>query len=81
MIQQYLRGQLEDAPAFPQNLTVTFEKVQEMRYGENPHQKAAFYRDLGDVAGTAPGGEAAARQGASHNNINDIERRAEAARV
>ncbi|MFR8976855.1 MAG: bifunctional phosphoribosylaminoimidazolecarboxamide formyltransferase/IMP cyclohydrolase, partial [Christensenellales bacterium] len=37
MIQQYLRSQLEDAPEFPQNLTVTFEKVQEMRYGENPH--------------------------------------------
>ena len=52
MIQQYLRSQLEDAPEFPQNLTVTFEKVQEMRYGENPHQKAAFYRDLGDIAGT-----------------------------
>lgn len=50
MIQQYLRSQLEDAPEFPQNLTVTFEKVQEMRYGENPHQKAAFYRDLGDIA-------------------------------
>ncbi|MBD9254204.1 MAG: hypothetical protein EGS37_00870 [Ruthenibacterium lactatiformans] len=28
MIQQYLRGQLEDAPAFPQNLTVTFENGQ-----------------------------------------------------
>ena len=71
MIQQYLRGQLEDAPAFPQNLTVTFEKVQEMRYGENPHQKAAFYRDLGDVAGTLPAAKQLHGKELSYNNIND----------
>ena len=28
-----------------------FRKVQEMRYGENPHQSASFYRDLVPVAG------------------------------
>lgn len=73
MIQQYLRGQLEDAEkyAFPQNLTVTFEKVQEMRYGENPHQKAAFYRDLGDVAGTLPAARQLHGKELSYNNIND----------
>ena len=71
MIQQYLRGQLEDAPTFPQNLTVTFEKVQEMRYGENPHQKAAFYRDLGDVAGTLPAAKQLYGKELSYNNIND----------
>ncbi|MDI6859394.1 MAG: bifunctional phosphoribosylaminoimidazolecarboxamide formyltransferase/IMP cyclohydrolase [Methanocellales archaeon] len=27
-------------------LSLTFEKIQDLRYGENPHQKAAFYRDL-----------------------------------
>lgn len=31
---------------FPRTLSLQFRKVQEMRYGENPHQKAAFYRDL-----------------------------------
>jgi phosphoribosylaminoimidazolecarboxamide formyltransferase/IMP cyclohydrolase len=31
---------------FPETLTLTFTKVQELRYGENPHQSAAFYRDL-----------------------------------
>jgi phosphoribosylaminoimidazolecarboxamide formyltransferase/IMP cyclohydrolase len=30
---------------FPAALTLTFAKVQELRYGENPHQAAAFYRD------------------------------------
>lgn len=28
---------------YPENLTLTFEKVQDLRYGENPHQSAAFY--------------------------------------
>lgn len=73
MIQQYLRGQLEDAEnyAFPNNLTVTFEKVQEMRYGENPHQKAAFYRDLTDIAGTLPAAKQLHGKELSYNNIND----------
>jgi len=31
--------------AFPQTLTRQWEKVQDMRYGENPHQGAAFYRE------------------------------------
>ena len=71
LIQQYLRGQLEDAIEFPQNLTVTFEKVQDMRYGENPHQKAAFYRDLTDIAGTLPAAKQLHGKELSYNNIND----------
>jgi phosphoribosylaminoimidazolecarboxamide formyltransferase/IMP cyclohydrolase len=37
-------------------LNVAFEKVQDMRYGENPHQSAAFYRDVtaGRRAGQLP---------------------------
>jgi len=31
----------------PQHLRLAFEKVQDLRYGENPYQKAAFYRDTG----------------------------------
>ena len=31
---------------FPENYTVTYEKVQDLRYGENPHQRAAFYEDV-----------------------------------
>ncbi|MBI3329606.1 MAG: bifunctional phosphoribosylaminoimidazolecarboxamide formyltransferase/IMP cyclohydrolase [Nitrospinae bacterium] len=40
---------LEGLPAgggFPEALTLTFTKVQDLRYGENPHQPGAFYRDL-----------------------------------
>ena len=57
--------------AFPSTLTLQFEKTQAMRYGENPHQSAAFYRD----ASPAPGTLAAYRQiqgkELSYNNIAD----------
>ncbi|MHA6252579.1 bifunctional phosphoribosylaminoimidazolecarboxamide formyltransferase/IMP cyclohydrolase [Oceanobacillus sp. CAU 1775] len=33
----------ETSEEFPETYTVTYEKVQDLRYGENPHQKAAFY--------------------------------------
>ena len=48
----YLNGMegssgLQPAPdLFPSSLALTFTKVQDLRYGENPHQKAAFYRDV-----------------------------------
>ncbi len=35
----------QSAEQFPQALNLTFAKVQDLRYGENPHQKAAFYKD------------------------------------
>ncbi|MCE9596468.1 MAG: bifunctional phosphoribosylaminoimidazolecarboxamide formyltransferase/IMP cyclohydrolase [Spirochaetia bacterium] len=34
---------------FPESLTVTFRKVQTMRYGENPHQEAAYYRPVSEL--------------------------------
>jgi len=58
---------------FPQRLNLQFERVQAMRYGENPHQEAAFYRD----AQPAPGSLAAYRQlqgkELSYNNIADAD--------
>ncbi|HPQ94340.1 MAG TPA: bifunctional phosphoribosylaminoimidazolecarboxamide formyltransferase/IMP cyclohydrolase, partial [Thiolinea sp.] len=48
MIANYLGSLQADGSRdrFPERLSLQFEKVQAMRYGENPHQKAAFYRDL-----------------------------------
>ena len=61
----------EKQRAFPSTLHVRLEKLQELRYGENPHQRAAFYRDL-----ELPGGIASARQlhgkELSYNNIIDL---------
>lgn len=45
---------------FPEVLTLTMEKVQDLRYGENPHQKGAFYRE--PVLGAGADGLAAAQQ-------------------
>jgi phosphoribosylaminoimidazolecarboxamide formyltransferase/IMP cyclohydrolase len=58
---------------YPARLQLAFDKVQDLRYGENPHQSAAFYRDL-----TAPAGgiaHYAQLQGTelSYNNIADAD--------
>jgi phosphoribosylaminoimidazolecarboxamide formyltransferase/IMP cyclohydrolase len=37
----------EEKTRFPNILTLQFEKVQNLRYGENPHQEGAFYREFG----------------------------------
>ncbi|HEY8420708.1 MAG TPA: bifunctional phosphoribosylaminoimidazolecarboxamide formyltransferase/IMP cyclohydrolase [Thermoclostridium sp.] len=70
LIQQYLRDQLDDA-SFPKTLTLTFEKVQDMRYGENPHQKAVFYKEVGNMAGWLTQAEQLHGKELSFNNIND----------
>ncbi len=59
--------------AFPAQANGRFVKLQDLRYGENPHQSAAFYRDLHP----APGSLVAARQlqgkELSYNNIADAD--------
>ena len=42
MIADYLTKKTHEE--FPESMTITFDKVQDLRYGENPHQKAAFYK-------------------------------------
>ena len=62
-----------EAEAFPQQANPCFVKVADLRYGENPHQQAAWYRDLHP----APGSLATARQHQgkelSYNNIGDAD--------
>jgi len=70
LIAQYLRGQVKDA-GFPELLTFTYEKVQDLRYGENPHQKAAFYREVLPVPGSLTGAKQLHGKELSYNNIND----------
>lgn len=59
--------------ALPERLELRFERVENLRYGENPHQRAAFYRD----PRAAVGGIADARQlqgkPLSYNNIADAD--------
>ena len=42
-ISQYLR---RDTEGFPEEMTIALKKRQALRYGENPHQPAAFYAEL-----------------------------------
>jgi len=48
-ISAYLDNQVpaDEKTRFPNILTLQFEKVQNLRYGENPHQQGAFYREFG----------------------------------
>lgn len=70
LIANYLRKQRGDT-LFPDALTLTFEKTQEMRYGENPHQKAAFYKEIGKADNTLAAAEQLHGKELSYNNIGD----------
>ena len=59
--------------AYPEILNLHFEKVQEMRYGENPHQSAAFYRDLQAPAGALANYRQLQGKALSYNNIADAD--------
>jgi phosphoribosylaminoimidazolecarboxamide formyltransferase/IMP cyclohydrolase len=58
---------------FPDKLTLQWEKAQPMRYGENPHQAAAFYRDTDPVAGSLARYEQIQGKELSYNNIADAD--------
>src|SRR3982075_2711187 len=58
---------------FPATLSLMFEKVRDLRYGENPHQRAALYRDpAGRGAGVA-GARVLQGKDLSYNNIADAD--------
>lgn len=64
---------------FPDKLSIEWKRVMELRYGENPHQKAAFYRDMNSPMpsqGSRPSiADAQVLQGKalSYNNILDMD--------
>lgn len=71
-IAQYLQGEvqvepsLDDLSGFPANLQLSLPKAQDLRYGENPHQKAALYGSFAEHFDQLQGKEL------SYNNIIDI---------
>lgn len=70
MIYNYIKEQRNDE-SFPNELTLTYEKVQEMRYGENPHQKGCLYKEVGKCEGSLTIAEQLNGKELSFNNIND----------
>lgn len=71
LIADYLTKQ--SGEQFPENLTITYERVQALRYGENPHQHAAFYREPLAKADTIPFAKQLQGKELSYNNIQDAE--------
>jgi phosphoribosylaminoimidazolecarboxamide formyltransferase/IMP cyclohydrolase len=60
-----------EAAGFPQNLRLSFAKAMDLRYGENPHQKAALYSD-GSGRGVANGRQLQGKE-LSYNNMVDLQ--------
>ncbi|GGE35627.1 bifunctional purine biosynthesis protein PurH [Pullulanibacillus camelliae] len=71
LIADYLTKQTGDV--FPETYTVTFEKRQELRYGENPHQAAAFYEEPFQDASSIAGAKQLHGKELSYNNIRDAD--------
>jgi phosphoribosylaminoimidazolecarboxamide formyltransferase/IMP cyclohydrolase len=46
LIFSYLSSLGEEKTLFPEFLTLAFEKIQDLRYGENPHQQGSFYKEF-----------------------------------
>jgi phosphoribosylaminoimidazolecarboxamide formyltransferase / IMP cyclohydrolase len=76
-IYSYLSGQpIIASPGhremFPDRLNIGFSKLQDLRYGENPHQKAAFYRDMSSDEVSVAGAVQLQGKELSFNNIIDL---------
>jgi phosphoribosylaminoimidazolecarboxamide formyltransferase / IMP cyclohydrolase len=68
-IRDYLTGvQSDESPV----LTLTLQKVQELRYGENPHQRAVLYSYSNSCEGPL-GGKMLQGKGLSYNNLLDLD--------
>ncbi len=75
VIHEYLSRQLSafsfQPSAFPKELALNFEKIQDLRYGENPHQKASFYKEKGKSRGLINLKQLQGKE-LSFNNILDL---------
>jgi phosphoribosylaminoimidazolecarboxamide formyltransferase/IMP cyclohydrolase len=69
MIAEYLRA--EGGIGLPDNPTFTYEKIQTLRYGENPHQEASYYAEVRPHVGALTRAKQLHGKELSFNNIND----------
>ena len=70
-IANYMSGILNEGPTPPEYLSA-YEKVTNLRYGENPHQQAAFYKEIGTAHGMGALKQLHGKE-LSYNNIVDME--------
>lgn len=69
LIATYLRERIGEK--HPKQITLAYEKVEDLRYGENPHQSAAFYKEIKKTKGTLADAKQLHGKALSFNNIND----------
>lgn len=72
-IANYLGTKLDNDSNFPRTFNSQFRKSQEMRYGENPHQQAAFYRENKPHEASISTAEQLQGKALSYNNIADTD--------
>lgn len=58
---------------FPRTLSMQFSRMQDMRYGENPHQAAAFYRETSAVQASVASAGLVQGKAMSYNNVSDAD--------
>jgi phosphoribosylaminoimidazolecarboxamide formyltransferase/IMP cyclohydrolase len=74
VIAQYLQQRQErEADEFPAQLTLAYERQQELRYGENPHQQAALYRNPTARGASVVSARILQGKELSYNNIADAD--------
>lgn len=71
VISNYLAKKLDIE--YPEDLTIAYKKIQGLRYGENPHQTAAFYKDINDSKGVLTNARQLHGKELSFNNIYDTD--------
>jgi hypothetical protein len=69
---QHEAGNFELKEGFPQKLLLSLDKVSDLRYGENPHQRAAFYRENSGFTTVLPDAVQLQGKELSFNNLLDL---------
>ena len=73
LIQNYLLKKLGDMLPLPPNINIALDKIQALRYGENPHQQGAFYKELGWKGFDITAAKQLHGKELSFNNIMDLD--------
>ena len=73
MVSSYLLARESAADPYPVTLPLVFDKVRDLRYGENPHQSGAFYRDVAGRGASVASASVVQGKELSYNNIADAD--------
>ncbi len=72
-VSSYLLARESVAERFPATLPLVFDKLRDLRYGENPHQAGAFYRDVAGRGASVASASIVQGKELSYNNIADAD--------